>query len=480
MPKRLQFFEKKELDAIHNATVDLFSTHGIEFQGEDDRKIFQDNGFKVVGNQVFMTENQLMDTIAGTPGSVELQARNPQSNVRIGGDDYAMAPIYGSNSYVDSAGEMHLGNVAFYEKICKLVQTSSLPFTTPQGACWPGDVPEELGVLEMLYRDVTLTDKPILVTTTANHFIMDALNIASIIFGGYNYLINNPVTFGLGSNPLSPLAWPSHQAEGVRLMSSYNQPFSVTSMMMMGATAPIDIPSTVAIMNTELLAGAVLGRLVSKKSCIIMGTTSCPMDMKSMVAILGSPEAIILNRAGIALAEYYGFPSRGGAALTDSHTADSQAMIDSTLMAFHGLICGANFSLHSLGMLGSYLAASLEKFVLDEEMTHMAMACLKLPEISANTINLDMIKRVSNGESYLTQRETSKNYKNLFRSKFLNRKGRAAWKELGSKTSLEMAREEVESRLQSYVKPEMDPKMEQAITEYVNARRNGRPATKLV
>lgn len=479
MPQRIQFYEKKDLDAIHDATVDILSTIGIQFQGEEDRKLFQAHGFKVVGEQVFITENQLMDTIKGAHSSVKVQARNPKFNRTMGGEDFMFSPIYGTSSYVDENGKSHDGTLAFYEKMCKIVQTSDMPLTTPQGSCWPQDVPAEFMVLEMLYRDVTLTERPMLLTPTEAPFIIDAYNIASIIFGGYDYVMNNPVCYGASNNPLTPLAWSAHQAEGIRTMAAHNQPFGITNMMILGATAPVDIPSALVVANAELLAGIMLGRLVSKKSGIIYGTTACPLDMKSMVAILGAPEAMLMTRGCLALADYYGFPGRGGGCLTDSHIPDSAAMIDSALITQHALYAGANYCLHSLGMLGSYIASSLEKFVLDEESTRLAIASMKLPEISAKTINLDMIKRVGTKSDYLTQKETLKAYKNLFRSKFLNRDLRSSWEDRGSKTAMEMAHEEVEKRLKDYVKPEMDPKMEQAITEYVKARRNGRPPTKL-
>lgn len=480
MPRRLQYFEKKEMDIIHDATMDLLATHGIEFHGEEDRKIFRENGFKVDGNYVFITEKQLMDTIKDAPGSVEIQARNPKYNARLGGEDWLMSPIYGCSNYVDHEGRTNLGTVAFYEKMCKLVQTSDMPITTPQSACYPSDVPPELAVLEMTYRDVLLTERPLLINPSEGYFIIDALNIASIVWGGYDYIMNHPIAFGASNNPLTPLGWSAHQAEGVRLMAAHNQPFGVTNMMMMGATAPVDIPSALVVSNAEILSGIVLARLVSKKSCIVYGTTACPLDMKTMVAILGAPEAMIMTRAAMCLGDYYGFPSRGGGALTDAQIPDTQAGLDSALVAQHALFAGTNYVLHGLGMLGSYISASLEKFVLDEEMTRMVMASMKLPEISPRTIKMDMIKRIGSKSGYLTDKETLKDYKKLFRSKFLNRKAWGAWKDSGgAKTALEMAHEEVESRLKNYVKPDLDPKMEQAITEYVVARRNGRPATKL-
>lgn len=69
------------------------------------------------------------------------------------------------------------------------------------------------------------------------------------------------------------------------------------------------------------------------------------------------------------------------------------------------------------------------------------------------------------------QVETLKGVRTIFRSKFLNRLINGSWLANGGKSAFETARHEVAKRLQSYQKPEMDPKLDVGLTAYVAAHK---------
>lgn len=470
MTQHMERPDKKTLDLIHQCTLDVLAQVGIHFPSEKTRKLFQENGFRVEGEQVFITDQQLDKAVKSVTNKIEITARNPKNNLRLGGDDFILATTGGSPNQVDLDGNVTPGTVETYKKFCKLVQTSDINMPAPQGCCYPADVPLETSHLDMLLYDATLTDKVININSATETKVMDSLNVAALIFGGMGEVKKSPHAIG-GVNACTPLGYAYDQSEAIMAMASHNQPFNVTNMMMLGTTAPLDIPSASVVSNAEILAGIVLSQLAGPGCCVIYGTTSCPNDMKSMVATLGAPESLILSRLALGLAEYYGLPCRTGGSLTDSHMCDAQAMIDGTLLMQNALTGGAHLILHSFGMMGSYIAASLEKFVLDEELARMLVASLKMPEFSMDSIDLKLIKRLGHKGDYITQPETMKNFKKLFRSKFLNRTTPEKWKERGGLSAAEAARQEVERRLAAYVKPEIDPKLEEEIVKFVNRRK---------
>jgi trimethylamine--corrinoid protein Co-methyltransferase len=473
MTQRLEMPDQKTLDTIHQCTLEVLSEVGVRFPSEKTRNVFQEHGFRVEGEQVFITDGQIGRALKTADKKAEITARNPRNSLRLGGKDYFLGATGGAPNLVDMHGNVTPGTVEVYKRFCKLVQTSDINMPAAHGCCYPTDVPLETCHLDMLFYDVTMTDKVLLLNSATAVKVMDGLNIAALIFGGMDAVKKSPHVIG-GVNVCSPLAYAYDQSEALMVMASHRQPAHISNMMMLGTTAPLDIPSAQVVSNAEILAGVVLSQLVGPGCCVIYGTTSCPNDMKTMVAALGAPETMIMSRLAMAMARYYDLPCRTGGSLTDSHLCDAQAMLDGALMLKNALDCGAHALFHSFGMMGSYIAASLEKFVLDEELACMLIASEKMPEFSPGTINMDLIKRMGSKGYYITQPETMKNFKKLYRPKFLNRWSPEKWKEKGGLSAVEAAHEEVKRRLAIYEKPHIDPKLEEEITAYVNRRKQER------
>lgn len=109
--------------------------------------------------------------------------------------------------------------------------------------------------------------------------------------------------------------------------------------------------------------------------------------------------------------------------------------MDGALLLYNALAGGAHFIQYALGCMSSYMAASLEKLVLDEEMVRMVISSFQKPAIDKESLNLDLIRRMGSFGNYLVQPETLKGYRNIFRSKFIKRLNPDQWLERGGQTS---------------------------------------------
>jgi trimethylamine--corrinoid protein Co-methyltransferase len=167
------------------------------------------------------------------------------------------------------------------------------------------------------------------------------------------------------------------------------------------------------------------------------------------------------------LADYYHLPCRTGGSLTDTHLPDAQSLLEGTLCFQNALANGANYILHSFGMMSSYLAVSLEKFVLDEEMATIVTMSLNAPEINNKTLDLKLIETMGSSGDYLTHSSTVKHFRQLFRSNFLNRAGYEQWSAKGRLNIANEAAHEVNKRLANWVKPTIDQKIEQDLKAFI-------------
>ena len=173
------------------------------------------------------------------------------------------------------------------------------------------------------------------------------------------------------------------------------------------------------------------------------------------------------------MARFYKLPSRSGGGLTDAHFPDGQAAGESVLALSTAARNGVNFILHSAGILGSYIAMSFEKFIIDEEMCGVVRRLIKPMDVSDDAIDAEMIKTVGIGGQYLTQPKTFKLCRTEFyMTDFLNRQNYAGWKAAGSKRIDQVATESLSHRLAAYEKPPIDPDVETALAAYVAGCKN--------
>ena len=476
MNKHQTDFSWSDLELMHQATLDILSTAGVEFPSQTTREVFRRHGFRIEGDKVFISQAQLEAALGSAPAAFIIRARNPGNNLKLGKGDFVLAPTPGATQIADRHGRLRLAGLADYENLAKLVQTSAINMVMSHQVCCPQDIKTETAHLDMFWRDITLTDRVLTANTSSTALVEDFLKILEIVFGGSESVESGPCSINV-INPCTPLKYAADQSESLMLLSARNQPVAVTNMMMLGATAPISVPGALVLGNAEILAGLVLTQLVRPGAPAIYGSTSCPMDMKTMVAVLGAPETLWLSRGALALADYYHLPCRTGGSLTDAHRPDAQALLDGTLCFQNALSNGAAYVLHSFGMMSSYLAVGLEKFVLDEEMAALVLASLKMPEVSEQSIGADLIKSLGSKGDYLTHPSTIKGFRRLFRSKFLNRAGYEQWRAAGGLDIAEAAADEVEKRLAQWEKPALDHEVEKNLANFIDARKDklGRP-----
>ena len=296
--------------------------------------------------------------------------------------------------------------------------------------------------------------------------------MAKILFGCKDEVMDKTVSVSL-INSLSPLQFADEMIGSLIQLAKNNQACVVASLIMAGGSGPVTLAGVLALQNAEILAGITLAQLVNPGAPVIYGSTSSAMDMKTGALSIGAPELSKNIHLVTQMARFYNLPSRSGGGLTDALAVDAQAGVESALALNTAARSGVNFILHSCGILGSYIAMSFEKFLVDEEACGFVRAMQKPLEITDDSIDLDVIKEVGIGGQYLTHPKTFQ----LCRTEFhmptlMSRQNPDAWIKAGKKSIDTIAEDKVAQRLATYEKPEIDPGIEKALTEYVEKRKN--------
>ncbi len=472
MYDRMQELTKQDMEKIHDAAMQLLKKTGVAFNEEEALAIFKSNGHRVEGNTVFFEESDITKALETAPARFTVHARNPEKNVEIGEDDFVFLPGYGAPFIMEANGNQRHATMEDYDNFCKLIQTSAHIDMNGWMMVEPSDMPSSTVHLDMNLSNMLLCDKPFMGSPASRKGAIDGIEMAGILWGGKENIMDKTISVSL-INSLSPLQFSDEMAGALIELARHNQACVVASLIMAGGSGPVTLDGVLALQNAEILAGITLAQLVNPGTPVVYGSTSSAMDMKTGALSIGAPELSKNIHMTAQMARFYNLPSRSGGGLTDALAPDAQAGLESALALSTAVRSGINFILHSAGILGSYIAMSFEKFLIDEETCGMLRSMIKPLALTDESIDLEMIEQVGIGGQYLTHPKTFQLCRTqFFMPSLMSRQNPDAWAKAGKKHIHETAEDKVAQRLANYEKPEIDPEIEKLLTQYVEKRKN--------
>ena len=92
---RYEILSEEAMDVLDRGWRRIVSELGIEFMLPEAVEYFRAAGQKVEENKVFLDPEFVLEQVAKAPREFELQARNPEKSVHIGGDNMVFSGVYG-------------------------------------------------------------------------------------------------------------------------------------------------------------------------------------------------------------------------------------------------------------------------------------------------------------------------------------------------------------------------------------------------
>lgn len=466
MYERMNILSETDFDKLHEATLRIFEEVGVAFHTEKALDIFRKHDIRTENGIVYFKEKDLNKALESAPSSYKIYARNPDNDVMMGSGNLVVAPGFGA-PFVVKNGEQHRAVLEDYENFCKLVQTSKYIDMNGMLMGDPVDVPPDKAHLKMMQANLVHCDKPFIGGAVSEEAANHTMEMAAITFGGREAIQDKPVCMGIISS-LSPLQYSAEMAEALIVYAEHGQVNMCALLSIAGSTAPVTVPGLLAVQNAEVLAGIILAQLVRPGSPVIYGSTSTVTDMRSGSLAIGAPEQWLIQNATQQMGQRYGLPTRGSGGITDSHCLDMQAGIESASSLMTTVMSGANFLLHGCGILGAYIAISFEKFLADEEMIGMLRRMKEGIDVTEERIDFATIREVGPGGEYLTHPKTFKHCRTEFYlPSVMQRNDYSTWMNNGRKETYDLAEENLNKRLDSWQKPDIDPDIEKALNRYV-------------
>jgi trimethylamine--corrinoid protein Co-methyltransferase len=463
-----EYFSTNQLEQIHEATLTVMETAGLVFAHEPARDLFAKAGCKIDGQRVFFSKKLVENQIKKAPSQFTLYARNPKKNVVIGGDNIAFIPCYGAPFVRDMDNGRREGTLEDFNNFAILAYES--PYIDLNGGMLtePNNIPLANRNAERIYSSMVLSDKPFLGAGTGAKDANQTIEMASIVFGSREEMAEKPPFVSMLCS-LSPLGFDDKMCGGIMEYAKAGMPQLISSLAISGTTAPVTMEGTLVVQNAEILAGIILSQLVREGAPVIFSGSSSSAAMRYGTLSVGAPEMAVNTAATAQMGRFYNLPVRGGGALTDSKTVDSQAAYESMMSMQMATLSGVNFVLHSAGILEGYITASYEKFIIDSEICGMCKRIKRGEQITADKLALDVIMDVGPGGEYLTHNHTFKNFKQELHAPIMEERDNFSnWSSKGGLSMEQRAHAKYKEILENYEEPDMDKAIRKDLDAYMN------------
>jgi len=464
--------DDEQLTVIHNASMELLETQGIEVMGEHALDVFRKGGAEVDDSgTVKMDRNLVMDLIANAPETFTVEARNKQNNLDIGGNVINFGLVSGTPNVHDAVNGRRMGNIDDYKKLVSFGQYFNVLSFFGNQATAPTDLPVNTRHLDTTHINLTLSDKPFFAQGIGAGRILDAAKLYAIAMGvSLDELPNHPCVM-TNININSPRKLDDSMAYGAMQLAILGQPVTVTPFTLMGAMTPATLGGAFVQQNAEALLGISLLQLVRPGTPVVYGGFTSNVDMRSGSPAFGTPENSVANMAGGQLARYYKLPHRTSAC-NASNAVDVQATYE-TQMSLWGSVMGhGNLIYHAAGWLEGGLVASFEKIITDCEMLQHMTQVLQPIKIDLDEIGLGAIQEVGPGGHFFGCDHTKERYKSAFYQPFLSDwQNHENWVENGSVDTTQRATRLWQKILAEFEAPPIDAAVNEEMQAYVAKRK---------
>ncbi|MDX6358703.1 MAG: trimethylamine---corrinoid protein Co-methyltransferase [Nocardioidaceae bacterium] len=467
---RYEILSEEAMATLDRGWRKLMTEIGVEFMDDRALELFRAAGQRVEEHTVFLDPDFVLEQVAKAPREFDVQARNPEHSIHIGGDSMAFGSVYGP-PFVREGAVRRDATMDDFRNFTRLAQSFDALDSAGGVICEPNDAPLDSRHLDMTYALQTLTDKVYMGNVVSGANARDTLAMTEILFGSRESIETTPATISL-INCNSPLRWDDRMLESQFEYSGAGQPVVLTPFILMGAMSPVTIPAALVQQIVEALSGIALSQLIRPGTPVIFGSFLSNIDMQSGSPTFGTPESGIGLLCTGQIARHFGLPFRTGGGLTSSQTSDAQAGYEALMTMMPTFLAGANWVMHSAGWLEGGLVAGYEKFILDVEILQMMQAEFTPLEIDEESLAFGAHEEVGHRGHFLGAAPTMERFRTCFYRPLLSSsENYERWTRNGGKDATERAGEIYRTRLQEFQQPVLDDAVRQELEEYVVRRR---------
>jgi trimethylamine--corrinoid protein Co-methyltransferase len=466
---KVRFLSKEDMQMIHEQALRVLQNTGIAVDDDKALKMLGDAGADVdfKTQTVKIPPNLVEKCLPKVSRQITLAGRNPERDLLLEpGGKMLTRTAGGFTQFIDDeTGEIRDARLADLVDFVRLAD--GLDAFDSVAPVYPSDLPAETVELHVLARMMINTDKHINIRALTRRNLPYLIKMAEVVAGGKEKLKKRPLITLLEA-PICPLRFPDVFIDALNLGGEYGIPVEICSMPNTGATGPMTLAGCLLLACAEHLATIVISQLAHPGAPLIWAPRLTMMDMATGTTGM-YVEAALLNAAAAQLAtEQYNLISDLHGPITNSIIPDGRSVLDECIAAFVTGFVGRPSLLTGGGGLDMGLIANLEELVISNEIVGAVRRVIEGFEVSEDTLGYDAITRVGIGGNYLQDEHTFKYLRSKrFNPLFVKPQTKVSWRERGSKTMVEMARERAREILKEHQPAPLDEKITARLQEVI-------------
>lgn len=433
---------------LYYAALEILERTGIEIYEEEALALLREAGSRVVKNRVFIKAHVIESALQTAPKYISIYDRVGHPVMHLGsGVNYFGTGSDTPNTIDPYTGERRTSTLEDVRRFSLLADAlPNIDFVMSMAL--PHDVPTQIADLYQLQVMTANSTKPIMFTSPDNRNTVELIEIAWIIAGGKEELRQKPF-FMQYTEPSSPLRATKDALGKLLLCADHGIPVTFTSGVMPGASSPVTVAGTIALVLAEELTGVAIAQLRNPGAPVIIGGAASPLDMRTALAAYGTPESLLIDLGLCEVCKFLGMPVFSEAGYSDSKLADGQAAVETSLSVY-GMTFSEADLIHDVGYLESGIVSSPEMVVIANEIIAYVKRVKQGIDIDREHLALDAIDEIGPGGNFLTNVHTLKFYKQAHMPDLFDKRGYEHWAAAGGKSLWDRANERVKEILETY------------------------------
>ncbi|AFQ45878.1 trimethylamine methyltransferase family protein [Desulfosporosinus meridiei] len=440
---------EKQAEEIHLASCQILEDTGMVIHHEEAVELLRQAGAHVEkGNRVYFPSSLVKKALQTAPSRVTLYNRQGEAALHLEGSNVYFGTGSDTLNYLDpftfERRNWTKADVANAIRICD--KLPNIDFVMSMGLL--SDADPRMINREQYAIMVQNTEKPQVVIAEDGATLQDIIEMAACAVGGKEQLRHKPL-FMIYTEPTSPLQHPKESIEKLLIAAENGVPSNFACGGVAGASVPTTVAGALVQANAEALSGLVIHQLKAPGAPFVYGYGNSPLDMRSMQAVYGTPEAVLFQGGAVDLAHYYQLPSWGYAGCSNSKVCDEQAIAESTMFTLMGALQGCNI-MHDVFYMEFGITGSLELLVISNEVIGRTRRLLKGINTDKESLGVEAIKRVGPGGNFLGDEHTAKHFRDNWFTDLSDFNNYENWTADGSKTMIDRARDRIKLILETH------------------------------
>lgn len=441
----MQILTNEQIETIHEKALSYLEQYGVRFLHEGALDFLKEKGCDVdkTSQMVKFPRELVIEAIKNAPESFDMYNCRGERTMSLGQGHSYFAPGPGSPNITDADTKMRRAEFQDFEEALMIAEDSA-NYSIVSGSVVPGDIPESVADVYILYQAIKKSNKTILGESWDEGSEKRIAKLIEAVCGSKEAFAEKPFMM-LAACPSPPMKWDGHVIDNAIMCMDYGVPVFVNSSPVMGISAPITHAGGVLVHTIENLSFITFMQLMHPGTPILYGGICATMDMRTMYSSQSAAEACLCTAGYAAMSKYYGIPSLAFLAQTDAKIPDYQGGFETAMGSLISVLAGIDV-IYGAGTVDSYLSSSNVKLAMDGDLLGYIKMIGNGIEVTEDTLAENEIITVGCGDTanYLAQAHTMMWFRKqqYMNGNIINRSPRATW-ESGEQDIVKRAENEI-------------------------------------